>query len=292
MPWPNRQRTSWAAALAGVIALAGCGGPPDRPHRAGRAVTDGAVKVGRPYQAGGRTWVPADDRHYDRTGMASWYGAQHRGLPTANGERFDPDGISAAHTTLPLPSYVAVTALATGRTIVVRINDRGPFVGGRIIDLSQGAARLLGIERSGVARVRVRRVYPGEAERAALRRGRPVAVRPALLAAVPAASLPAPAPRSIAPPRFVAPVASVPVPTGAAFLDLGGFDDPDRADAFASAAAMIGPAAVTGIGSEWRVRIGPYPDEAAARSALARADAAGYHDARIVRESDRSQEAR
>ena len=105
MPWPNRRRAALAAALAGAIALTGCGASPDRPRRAGRPTAEGPAKVGRPYQAGGRTWVPADDRNYDRTGIASWYGAQFRGRPTATGERFDPDGISAAHTTLPLPSY-------------------------------------------------------------------------------------------------------------------------------------------------------------------------------------------
>ncbi len=283
--------------LAAMLALAACG-VADRPQRAGRGrvVSDLPVKLGLPYKAGGRTWVPADDRAYDRIGAASWYGAAHRGRPTANGERSDPAGISAAHATLPLPSYVEVTALATGRTILVRINDRGPFVPTRIIDLSQGAARLLGIERDGVARVRVRRVFPGEADRAALRAGRPAGARPA----VPRQALAALAGRSAAPPRasvppaarIVAPGVAAPLPASPpgsrpAFLDLGGFDDADRADAFASAAGALGPAAVIGRGAEWRVRIGPFADEAMARSALARAGAAGYHDAQIVRESDR-----
>ncbi len=308
---PYRNRAAGWLALAAALSLAGCGGPPNRPRGAGRAVSDEAVKVGRPYQAGGRIWVPADDRGYDRTGLASWYGAAHRGLPTANGERFDPDGISAAHTTLPLPSYAEVTALATGRTIVVRINDRGPFAGGRIIDLSQGAARRLGVEREGVARVRVRRVYPSERDRAALRSGHAVAARPAAaraksvdLVAGPGRAEPIPPIPSAMPAVVlskVPPIAPAGPPDVAqgfaprggapAFLDLGGFDDPDRADAFASAAAGIGPAAVVGVGAEWRVRIGPYRDDDAARSALARAGVAGYHDAHIVRqdrpESDR-----
>jgi rare lipoprotein A len=155
------------------------------------------MKIGPPYQIAGRTYVPKDDRRYDATGLASWYGGAHRGRATANGERFDPQAISAAHTTLPLPSYVAVTALATGRTILVRVNDRGPFVAGRLIDLSQGAARLLGVERAGVTRVRVRRVNPSEADRAALRAGRPASGRGgaayAVAAAMPAsASVPVP----------------------------------------------------------------------------------------------------
>src|SRR3546814_382797 len=94
-----------------------------------------------------------------------------------NGEHFRPEGISAAHKTLPVPSYVEVTSLETGRTILVRINDRGPFVSGRVIDLSSAAAEQLGMKRKGVAAVRVRRVNPPERERAMLRAGRAVAER-------------------------------------------------------------------------------------------------------------------
>ena len=97
---------------------------------------------------------------------------------TANGEVFDMDRVGAAYKTLPLPCYVEVTALDSGRTIVVRINDRGPFVTNRIIDLSRRSAQLLGIERTGVSRVRVRRVYPSEADRLELRWGRPASPRP------------------------------------------------------------------------------------------------------------------
>ena len=95
------------------------------------------------------------------TGQASWYGPGFYGNRTANGEVFDMDLISAAHKTLPLPSIVEVTDLDTGRKLKVRVNDRGPFVSGRIIDLSKGAARKLGIYERGVARVRVRYIGPG-----------------------------------------------------------------------------------------------------------------------------------
>ncbi|PTD24477.1 septal ring lytic transglycosylase RlpA family protein [Sphingomonas fennica] len=153
----------WRAELA-VLAAAGllsaCAST--------RPVSDGAVKIGKPYVVGGRTYVPRDDRNYDQTGLASWYGPGHHGRKTANGERFDMNAISAAHPTLPMPSYAEVTALATGRTILVRINDRGPFAPGRIIDLSRGAARALGVEKDGVVRVRVRRVYPSDKRRASL----------------------------------------------------------------------------------------------------------------------------
>lgn len=160
MKWRNK-----APALA--LLLAGCAGG---QHQ---MVSDTPVKIGRPYQVRGQTYVPYDDARYDETGLASWYGPhEHRGT-TANGERFDTRRIGAAHKTLPLPCYVEVTALASGRRIIVRVNDRGPFVAGRIIDLSYGAAELLGITRAGVAKVRVRRVYPDEATRRTLRSGRP-----------------------------------------------------------------------------------------------------------------------
>jgi rare lipoprotein A len=141
-----------------------------------RPVSDTPVRVGKPYQIRGVTYTPADEPLYDRVGYASWYG-EESGRQTANGEKFRHGSIAAAHTTLPLPSYVEVTALDTGRTILVRINDRGPFIAGRIIDLSPAAAEQLGIRRQGVAAVRVRRVSPTEQERARLRNGGQAAPR-------------------------------------------------------------------------------------------------------------------
>ena len=118
----------------------------------------GEYKVGKPYQVGGIWYVPREQPHYDQTGIASWYGEQFHLKATANGERFDMATVSAAHTTLPLPSMVEVTNLDNGRKLVVRVNDRGPFVGDRIIDLSREAARQLGFDRQGLAKVRVRYV--------------------------------------------------------------------------------------------------------------------------------------
>ena len=135
------------------------------------------MKLGDAYQVGGRTYVPADALNYDEVGYASWYGEEMGGGNTANGEAFLPGGITAAHRTLPLPSYVEVTALDTGKTILVRVNDRGPFSSDRMSDLSKGAAERLGIAGQGHAPVRVRRVNPPEQERAALRRGQAAAER-------------------------------------------------------------------------------------------------------------------
>jgi rare lipoprotein A len=204
------------------LLLVACAGS-DRPRQAGggsfRRVFDTPVRIGPPYTVRGVTYVPREERGYDEIGMASWYGSES-GNRTANGERFVPDFITAAHKTLPLPSYVEVTALDTGRTILLRINDRGPFAAGRIIDLSRGSAAALGIVRAGSARVRVRRVDPPERDRAALRGGRMASFREAaplrraepaeastLRRTLPAAPLPLP-PRPLAPPTLSpAPVA-------------------------------------------------------------------------------------
>lgn len=117
----------------------------------------------RPYQIRGRWYHPQEDRNYEEVGMASWYGDRFHGRPTATGETFDMNALTAAHKTLPLPGLVEVTNFENGRTAVLRVNDRGPFVDGRIIDLSRGAARELGLLERGVGRVRVR--YLGRAPR-------------------------------------------------------------------------------------------------------------------------------
>jgi rare lipoprotein A len=118
-------------------------------------------RVGKPYEIGGRWYTPMEQPDYDEVGMASWYGEQFHNRYTADGEVFDMRLPSAAHKTLPLPSLVEVTNLANGRKIVVRVNDRGPFVDGRIIDLSREAATELGFLAQGLTEVRVR--YVGQA---------------------------------------------------------------------------------------------------------------------------------
>jgi len=116
----------------------------------------GHVKTGKPYQIAGKWYYPlASATGYNEIGTASWYGTKFHGKKTANGERYDMHAMSAAHKTLPLPSMVRVTNLENGRSVVVRVNDRGPFVKSRIIDLSYAAAISLGYDQQGTARVRV-----------------------------------------------------------------------------------------------------------------------------------------
>lgn len=115
----------------------------------------GHYKIGNPYQIQGVWYYPAEDFDYVETGIASWYGPKFHGKPTANGEVFDMNQVSAAHRTLQMPSVVRVTNLENGRSLVVRVNDRGPFAHGRIIDMSRRGAQLLGFEQQGTARVKV-----------------------------------------------------------------------------------------------------------------------------------------
>ncbi len=124
----------------------------------------GREMVGRPYTIAGRTFVPTVDENYSREGLASWYGPNFHGRQTANGEVFDKYSVSAAHPTMPLPSYARVTNLANDRSVIVRVNDRGPFHGNRIIDVSKTVAEALEFRHLGVSRVRVDYVGPASVD--------------------------------------------------------------------------------------------------------------------------------
>ena len=166
----NSKRSGQIARLAIILmaggSLAACASVQPRYPSQGTSASNkpGATaavrKVGKPYEVGGVWYVPQEDPNYDRRGVASWYGDAFHMKATANGELFDMNAVSAAHTTLPLPSMVEVTNLDNGRKLVVRVNDRGPFVDNRLIDLSREAAVQLGFHRQGLANVRVRYVGP------------------------------------------------------------------------------------------------------------------------------------
>ncbi|MDB5686430.1 MAG: septal ring lytic transglycosylase RlpA family lipoprotein [Rhizorhabdus sp.] len=274
-----------------ALFLAGCSGGdrprpqrPSKPHptRPSGPVSDTPMKVGKPYQVAGIWYYPMDDQDYDEVGLASWYGAQFHGGRTANGEVFDMDRVGAAHKTLPLPSYVEVTALDTGRVVLVRINDRGPFVANRIIDLSRRTAQFLGIERAGVSRVRVRRVFPSDADRLALRSGKPASARPnagGSELATSNARFAARAPDPKAPPRIAAAIPDAAVPVGGFFIQVAAMGDRAKAEDIAEfLAGRVEP-----VGALWRVRMGPYRSEEDAMTALAQVQRQGYQDARLVR---------
>lgn len=309
-------------AVGAGLLLSSCMGEKDkgatptrqRPAPPSRQVVDHPVKIGPPYTVGGRTYTPEDAISYDEVGYATWYGDEAAGATTANGEPFVPSGVTAAHKTLPLPSYVEVTALETGRTILVRVNDRGPFTDNRIIDLSRGAAEQLGVAGSAVA-VRVRRVNPPEQERAALRaHGRasgrletPAPLLAVLRQRLTDRSMPvttpsqAESPRPVsAPPLAKAGPAASPSPSPGGFVveqsssrsaplnpaasgggyvvQVAAFSSRDRAMRLARS---IGASAVESRGV-WRVRLGPYPSQDAAQAGVQAAKAEGYRDARIM----------
>ncbi|EQB32312.1 hypothetical protein M529_10005 [Sphingobium ummariense RL-3] len=294
---------AWFWACGGSLLLAACGGgeegprppaPTARPAPAPQAVADEPVRIGPPYQVGGVTYTPEDKLDYDEVGYAGWYGEELQGNETANGERFLPSAVTAAHRTLPMPSYVEVTALDTGRTILVRINDRGPFSNDRIIDLSRGAAEQLGIIGTGATPVRVRRVNPPEPEKALLRahgraperletpapllavlRKRIVQPSPTAAASLPPAAQPARTPGK----RPSAPAASVPPPSSGGYMvQVAAFSSRQRAEALAR---RIGAIAVEG-GGVWRVRYGPYATRDAARAGVKQAAAKGFQNAPIM----------
>src|SRR5262249_2061026 len=172
-------------ALIAASLFASCAGsgkgPESRVGRYGsaseRVIADGqpipkgggTYKLGESYQVDGQWFTPQEDPFYDRVGNASYYGRDFHGRRTSNGEIFDMWALSAAHPTLPLPCYVYVTNLANGRTLLLRVNDRGPYVKSRLIDVSKAAARYLGFETRGTTQVRVR--YGGAGPRSGAGRG-------------------------------------------------------------------------------------------------------------------------
>jgi peptidoglycan lytic transglycosylase len=310
-----------ASALA--FGLSGCGaggnGQPlgERVIPLGQPVPKGGgyYQIGKPYQVAGQWYTPREDPAYDRVGSASWYGELFHGRRTANGEIYDMDRLSAAHPTLPLPTYARVTNLNNGRSIVVRINDRGPYARDRIIDLSKRSAELLGFRGHGTATVRVK--YLGRAplngddsyekrylaeqswSRALVRRDAPST--PGTFASqkkVLVASR-----ETVAQPQYVAPPEADPPPpaqsTGSTspaaktgtkatglMIQAGTFRNKDNVERARTALSAIAPVDVSSIEVRqdlyFRVRVGPFPGQAEAKAALAKVTRAGYQGAKVV----------
>jgi rare lipoprotein A len=242
-------------------------------------------KVGRPYTISGQRFTPRRDDRYDEVGIGSWYGPNFHGRPTANGETFDQNLMSAAHTTLPIPSIVEVTNLENGRTVRVRLNDRGPFVDDRIIDLSRAAAEALDYRAAGLARVRVRYIGPAAANDAPPARRQPDFTPPPVAAPAPNPVIHA-AVAAPPPPPAPAVTPAAPVDIGRHVLQLGAFSERGNAERFALRLALDDPTWVepgTSNGRPiYRVFAGGWSDRGAAEQALVALRDRGVYDARVV----------
>jgi rare lipoprotein A len=302
-------RLAAAALLALLAACAGRGPAPPGPEG---NLGHGTYKIGQPYEIDGVWYYPAQDYSYDQTGIASWYGEDFHGKYTANGEIYDLNALTAAHRTLPMPSIVEVTDLENGRSIRLRVNDRGPYARGRIIDVSRRAAQLLGFEGKGTAKVRVRILVPESIQAASLAQHNsagavetaqadpvmPVVTQPlseARLAANQPASLPprpapqpapAPVPVAAAAPVLPATVAVVPVKPTQIYIQAGAFAVAANAAKVKSRIQSLGAVRVEGARVNgidlYRVRLGPIGSVDEADRLLDRVVGAGLSEARIV----------
>jgi rare lipoprotein A len=302
------------ATLAGFAA--GCATEPPHAITANRNGGTGAYRVGVPYQIGDNWYYPHEQPDYDETGIASWYGPTFYGKPTADGEIYDGEGLTAAHRTLPLPVSVRVTNLENGKSLVLRVNDRGPFASGRIIDVSKHAAELLGFYAKGTAKVRVtylgRADLPNRIPSDELGTALASNVRVAPTAKIQTAALSSSKPRATAKPARIATITPPPrlstaessasddraEPTDAddravevpntthLYVQAGAFGSRENAERLKENLGSAGDLFVSASerqGRElYRVRSGPYDDLETANAALARLSDLGNNDARIV----------
>lgn len=277
--------TLLATAMAACASFGGGGYP---------VVTDPAPIVSgtmRRYQVRGRWYQPKDQPNYDERGMASWYGPGFDGRATASGERFDQNALTAAHKTLPLPGLVEVTNTANGRRIVARVNDRGPFVDGRIIDLSRGSAEALGLMGQGVGQVRVR--YLGRAPRSGggtrLEGGRREPPREdGLRGPIPHLTVnDATSSIATAPPASIASIATPSLPPSSAigpdagfWIDAGRFDDARQAQRAVD--RLGGSARFERQADGFHVLVGPWPNADAAERSRRAVASRGYPAALVI----------
>lgn len=233
-------------------------------------------KVGNPYKVAGVWYYPKEEPYYDETGHASWYGKDFHGKLTANGEIYNMNALTAAHKTLPMPSYVKVTNLENGRSIILRVNDRGPFVAGRLIDVSRRGAQLLGFQKQGVTRVRIQASDENGRVMRDPNRGRRTQV--------------AAAPRQPVEPQRTPQQTSQAGETH--FVQVGSYASRDNATLQANKLRESGhPARVQRVEQNgralWRVRIGPFLKRLLAEDKLDRVVADGFYEARIFTERTR-----
>lgn len=252
-------------------------GPGDNPPANLDAIPDAEPKLeplhkfaNRPYTVLGQTYTPATQLGpYKARGIASWYGRRYHGQKTAVGDTYDMYTMSAAHPTLPIPSYARVTNLSNGKSVVVRINDRGPFHSNRLIDLSYTAAYKLGVLNGGTNQVEVESIDPANYQVAA---GKPAVNAPAA-GPVPLQPTPVAVAQPLAPPaEKVAALPAVPPATGAdgsVFLQLGAFSSRENAENFSGKmklglGQLVEKIQIVDAGGLFRVRLGPYASRAEA----------------------------
>ena len=290
-----RRLLSIGALIAGGLALAACSSSKMDPFagtgspvykKAGKIPHGGGRRhIGKPYKVAGLTFYPKEDPSYNKVGIASWYGKRFPRRRTANGEWYDMNYLTAAHTTMPLPSYARVTNLETGKKVVVRVNDRGPFVNDRIIDLSRKAADVLGMRPKGTAKVRVEYIGPAPlndrgshlaAMNRELRRGTPL---DRMIAA---------ANGNRRGTTRVAAAAARPNSQSASgyYVQLGAYGVRDNAWRARRKAQSLGHVVISpassGFGTIWRVRIGPLSSRDQALNIQQKAWQYGHNDARVV----------
>lgn len=276
-------------AMTALMLAAGCSSSkidrataPSIPNQSSNdTASGGSYKVGKPYQIDNVWYYPAEDWDYNETGIASWYGPGFHGKNTANGEKYNQNDLTAAHRTLPMPSIVEVTNLENGRSLRLRVNDRGPYARGRIIDLSKRGADLLGVSGPGTAKVRVRLVEDES------RRIKEAALRGEKYNVVQVAS----AEKTSLPDlktveKTVEAVWQGNVQLSDIFVQAGAFSQEANAQKVRTQMAELGPVTVTPVDVAgqrlWRVRVGPLRDVPTADEVMARAIVMGHSQARIV----------
>lgn len=243
----------------------------------------GRFKIGKPYMAEGQRYTPQEQYSYEETGIASWYGPGFHGKSTASGETFNRYELTAAHRTLQMPSYLRVTNLENGRSIVVRVNDRGPFSKSRIIDVSDRAAELLQMKGRGTARVKLQ-LLEAESRAVAEAAKRGLDTRGSEVSLNETGQLPTHLSGGVAYPDQT--VMQMPVTPTAIYVQFGAFSDPANAQRLREQVAHLGNAFVTeadvGGMRYYRVRIGPIQDVPTADALHAQVREQGQTGAMVV----------
>lgn len=246
----------------------------------------GRRHLGKPYVVGGRKFYPKKDPTYNRVGIASWYGKRFHRRHTANGEWYDMDYFSAAHKTLPIPSYARVTNLTTGKKLIVRMNDRGPFVGNRIIDLSRKSANYLGTKNKGTAKVRVEYIGPAPLND---KGSHLAAMNREMHRGTPKHQMIARANGNRGGGSYTRVASANPQPYSSGngyFVQVGAFGERANASRAKSSTQHLGNTIISPVngsyGTIYRVRIGPLQTQSQAVQMQQRAVNDGHYDARVV----------